>query len=113
MSKIYLQEKIEPAPGLYLVIGENGFLTAGRLSSEVNPQIIITISGGYNISDFSAKCNGVSKNIIFEKLSDTRFNCYLSEFGVWTIIAAKAGTTPLVESVDVTDIVTYQINFST
>lgn len=112
MSKIYLQEKIKPVPGLYLVIGEDGFLTTGRISSEVNPQIVISISEGFDVSNFSAKCNGVFKNIIFEKLSDTRFNCYLPEFGEWDIFVSRNNSVLAKETVDVTTVTTYQINFA-
>lgn len=111
MSKIYLQEKIEAVPGQYVVVGEDGFLKAGRIESEANPQIIITAPSGYSVSNFSATCNNNAKNIEFEKLSDTTFSCFVPEFGLWKIIATKDNTV-LEDFIDVPSISTYQVNLT-
>ena len=111
MSKIYLQEKIEAVPGQYVVVGEDGFLKAGRIEAEANPQIIITAPSGYSVSNFSATCNNNAKNIEFEKLSDTTFSCFVPEFGLWKIMATKDSTV-LEDFIDVPSISTYQVNLT-
>lgn len=99
MSKLYLQEKITPVPGQYVVVGENGFLTAGRLVSDVTPLVIVTVPTGYSESDFSAICNGQDKIITVESLSETKFKIYLPSFGFWIITAQKTNIVNGVETI--------------
>lgn len=113
MSKLYLQEKIDPAPGQYIIVGEDGFLTSGRLISEVNPQVVITIPSIYTSVTLSATCNGKVKTIAFDKLSDTKYNCYLPEFGFWQFVGINVDsnnvTTILEGDINVVAITTYQV----
>lgn len=113
MSKLYLQEKIDPAPGQYIIVGEDGFLTSGRLISEVTPQLVINIPSIYTSVTLSAKCNGNTKTLVFDKLSNTKYNCYLPEFGLWEITGINIDSnnieTILEGEIDVTAITTYQV----
>ena len=56
MSKIYLQEKLNGVEGQYVVVGNDGFLTAGNLSTEAKPELIITAPSDTETSDFSISC---------------------------------------------------------
>lgn len=110
MSKLYLQEKINGSPGQYVVVGKDGFLTAGRLVTDVSPILIITTPEGYDVEDFSANCNGEDINISFEKLSAITFSCYLSSFGLWQITANNG--TLLSDVIDVSEIAVYNMDLS-
>lgn len=108
MSKIYLQEKIEGTPGQYVVVGEDGFLKAGELTTEARPELIITAPVGTEPSDFSIHCNGVAKTVTINKESSTLFTCSLPEFGLWSI-SINYNNTNLIEYIDVTDIKMYTV----
>lgn len=109
MSKIYLQEKIDPVPGQYVIVGRDGFLTAGQLSTEATPQLVITAPTGFEPSDFSATCNNKVKILNIDKASDTVFTCSLPEFGLWGITIHAHDGSIYEEYIDVTDIRTYNI----
>lgn len=116
MSKLYLQEKIHGNPGEYVIVGKDGFLTSGTLSSEVYPLLNITVPEGYEISDLSAFCNNNPKGLTFEQSSLTKFYCYLPEFGFWQITGTKTvsgdATSIVIGYIDVVSIDTYNVTLS-
>ena len=106
MSKIYLQEKLNGVEGQYVVVGNDGFLTAGNLSTEAKPELIITAPSDTETSDFSISCNGILKTLDKTKESSNIFTCSLPEFGLWSVSIPYNDET-LIDYIDVTEIKIY------
>lgn len=86
MGKLYLQEKINPDPGKYIIVGKDGFLTTGDIPMEAYPQIMITTDPGRDVTEFSAYCNNQRKYPEIVKINDHTFACTCNEFGSWHIL---------------------------
>lgn len=86
MGKLYLQEKINPDPGKYIIVGKDGFLTTGDIPIEAYPQIMITTDPGRDVTEFSAYCNNQRRYPEIVKINDHTFACTCSEFGSWRIV---------------------------
>ena len=115
MTKIYLQEKIKPVEGKYIVVGDDGFLTTGDIFDSAYPQLIITTDAVINnISDIEARCNGNIKVLNIEKVSELEktYSCLLPEFGFWEILATTSTSSTVRGIIDVTEIKTYNVFLS-
>lgn len=115
MGKIYLQEKINPIPGKYVVADKNGYLTAGDLVTEVHPKLIIK-GLNINFSNISQEnikfyCNKNIKQIDITKVDDHTLVVYPDEFGSWQVLVTLPKET-LNDSINITEITTYTISLS-
>lgn len=81
MPKVYLQQKINPVPDKYLVIGPDGNITTGNLPEGEFPIIHITFPEG--TTNLNAHCYSFTADI--EIKSSTTADCTVKQFGTWVI----------------------------
>lgn len=111
MSKIYLQEKIPPVAGKYIIVGHDGNLTTGDLPSGTFPTINITVPvGSTNVQ--CSKTRGQSQiTVPVTQKSSSTYTCNPNEFGTWTVSCRHNGDI-LSDTVNVALIKSYSITLS-
>ena len=107
MSKIYLQEKITPVAGKYIIVGSDGNLTTGDLPQSTLPTISINVPSGTN----TITCVKGTLSLNVNQLTDTTYSCNPTEFGIWTISGNYNGDI-LSDTLNVTEITNYFVYLS-
>ena len=105
MSKIYLQEKITPVAGKYLVIGQDGNVTTGDLPTGTFPTLnVIVPSGSTNVT--------VTQGVVslpLTQIDSTTWRCNPSAFGIWQATCLSQGST-LTETINIAEIKSYSLD---
>lgn len=112
MSKIYLQERITPVAGKYIVVGNDGNLTTGDLPTNTFPTITITAPSSVNQMVVTTTNPGQS-TATATKTTSTTWVCNPPQFGIWTITGTSSSpAATYIESIDVTEITNYSVTLS-
>ena len=112
MSKIYLQELITPVPNKYIIVGNDGNLTAGDLPTNTFPTITINAPAAVNQLVITTTNPGQS-TATATKTTTTKWVCNPPQFGIWTITGTSSSpAATYIESIEVTEITEYVVTLS-
>lgn len=110
MSRIYLQDKITPVAGKYIIVGSDGNLTTGDAVKGFYPTVTFTTATAIGVNKLSVVCESgetVVPSLIEGSTKNWQFSP--SVFGLWTVTDSQNNQSG---NVDVVDLTSYVITLS-